>query len=189
MKPGKALTHILTVTPTIKSHLNNFNWKTQSTNNVFNDLLSCVIEQQIIYRSTKKIFANALDKSGLKELTLKNFETFEKEGLATLKLSAQKFETINNVVNFFTSNNVNFNALTEKEIRTTLKQIKGVGEWSINMILIYTLGYKNVFDSSDYHIKKAMKMNFNFEKPSEIKKFAEVWSPYKSIAFRLLVRC
>ena len=55
------------------------------------------------------------------------------------------------------------------------------------MILIYTLGYKNIFDASDYHIKKAMKLIFQFEKPSDIKKFAEAWAPYKSTAFRILV--
>ena len=91
------------------------------------------------------------------------------------------------LVEFFKNNKIDFESLTETEIRSSLKQIKGIGDWSINMILIYTLGYKNIFDASDYHIKKAMKLIFQFEKPSDIKKFAEAWAPYKSIAFRILV--
>ena len=46
--------------------------KIESTQNVFHDLMSCIIEQQIHYRSTKKIFQKTMDVS--------NFETLERDG-------------------------------------------------------------------------------------------------------------
>ena len=148
--------------------------------------MSCIIEQHIHYRSKKNIFTKALEASGLKELTLESFEQFEKEGLNHLKLSERKFETINNTIDFFRENTIDFDSLTEIEIRNTLSTIKGIGPWTVSMILIYTLDFRNIFEPNDYHIKKAMKQQFGFEKPSDINKFADIWSPYKSYAFRIL---
>jgi DNA-3-methyladenine glycosylase II len=44
-----------------------------STNDVFHDLMSCIIEQQIHYRSTKRIFSKALERANIEHLTLDNF--------------------------------------------------------------------------------------------------------------------
>ena len=49
----------------------------QSTNNVFHDLVSCVIEQQIHYRSSKKVFEKMLNNSKIKQLSKDNFHLFE----------------------------------------------------------------------------------------------------------------
>jgi DNA-3-methyladenine glycosylase II len=56
--------------------------RTESTKDVFFDLMSCVLEQQIHYRSTKKIFQKMLEKASLKTLTLDNFTDFEKAAFA-----------------------------------------------------------------------------------------------------------
>ena len=65
-----------------------------STGDVFHDLKSCLVEQQIHYRSTKKIFAKALERAGLERVSLDNFDAFEADGLAPLALSAAKCETV-----------------------------------------------------------------------------------------------
>ena len=131
MKPEKALKHILSITPELKPFSSTPEWDIKSSGNVFNDLLSCVIEQQIHYRSSKKIFQKALDRAGLKEVTIDKFAIFEKERISEVKLSARKFETITHLVEFFKNNKIDFESLTETEIRSSLKQIKGIGDWSI----------------------------------------------------------
>jgi DNA-3-methyladenine glycosylase II len=45
----------------------------ESTNDIFHDLMSCIIEQQIHYRSTKRIFAKALERASIDHLTIDNF--------------------------------------------------------------------------------------------------------------------
>ena len=81
----------------------------KSTGNVFHDLMSCIIEQQIHYRSTKNIFNNRLKIAGLSQLRLDNFERFERIALKDIKLSSKKHESIAAILDFFESNSINWN--------------------------------------------------------------------------------
>ena len=58
----------------------------ESTNDIFHDLMSCVLEQQIHYRSTKKTFQKMLQLADIGRLTLDNFETFEEKSFTNTKL-------------------------------------------------------------------------------------------------------
>ena len=51
------------------------------TNDVFHDLMSCVVEQQIHYRSTKKVFRKMLNSASLERLSPANFRQFEERAL------------------------------------------------------------------------------------------------------------
>ena len=74
----------------------------ESSQSVFHDLISCIVEQQIHYRSSKKTFEKMLQLAGLKLLTLENFEIFESMGLLKQKLSIQKYESLLCILDFFT---------------------------------------------------------------------------------------
>lgn len=160
-----------------------------STKNVFHDLLSCTIEQQIHYRSTKKIFKKLLTKAGLENLTPENFNLFEEKSLTDVKLSMQKIETLNNVLLFFESNNHDWISLSNQEVRNQLSSIKGIGDWTIDMILLYTLERDDVFPVLDFHLKKIMMEEYsitNKVKRSMIE-IASAWKPYASFATRYLL--
>lgn len=163
----------------------------KSTHCVFHDLMSCIIEQQIHYRSTKKIFEKMLLKSNLKLLTPDHYVTFEKHAFETIKLSLKKTETILHVLDYWSKNDINWDQLSDDEVRKKLSDIKGIGGWTIDMILMYTLKRPDVFAYDDYHIKQIMTTMYNLNpKPmlkSQMKAIAELWSPYKSIAFRYLL--
>ena len=58
----------------------------ESKYDVFHDLMSCIIEQQIHYRSTKRIFAKALERASIEHLTIDNFYLIEKHSLSQIKL-------------------------------------------------------------------------------------------------------
>lgn len=74
MIQDKALKHLCSFDSVLKNIINTIELpKIETTNNVFHDLMSCVIEQQIHYRSTKKIFQKMLDDSGIEVLTPSNF--------------------------------------------------------------------------------------------------------------------
>ena len=72
----------------------------ESTNDAFHDLMSCVLEQQIHYRSTKKTFQKMLQLADIERLTLANFEIFEEKFFTTAKLSINKYETVLGVLTF-----------------------------------------------------------------------------------------
>lgn len=156
----------------------------ESTQNVFHDLMSCVLEQQIHYRSSKRIFQKMLSAANLDELTVYNFEVFEKLGFQNVKLSERKYETVLRIVNFFEQNNIDWQNKTDEEVRKILSEIKGVGTWTIDMILIYTLGRPDVFPADDYHLKMVMTKLYEIDKAAKVKAqmkaIAEEWSPYQS---------
>ena len=162
-----------------------------STKNVFHDLMSCVLEQQIHYRSTKKVFQKMLDKANLEILNPDNFSEFEKKGFGDVKLSMKKYETVLNIVQHWDENNVIWEELTNQEVINELSQIKGIGKWTIDMILIFTLNRPNIFSYDDFHIKQIMtklyELNPKSKLKAQMKEISEPWSPYKSTAFRYLL--
>lgn len=157
-----------------------------SSGNVFHDLMSCIIEQQIHYRSTKNIFARLLEKASLTELTPDNFPVFEEMALPGIKISMSKLETILRVVQFWQQNTVDWAGLTDEEIRNTLGSIKGIGAWTIDMILLYTLERTDVFPTDDYRLKLIMERLYGLDPKSRLKaqmnNIAEKWRPHRSVA-------
>jgi DNA-3-methyladenine glycosylase II len=94
--PEKTHASILTSDPILRRIMEKIEVpRIVSTKDVFHDLMGCIIEQQIHYRSTKKIYQRLLDKASIEQLNLENFAQFEEKALPTLKLSMNKIETIN----------------------------------------------------------------------------------------------
>ncbi|KPM46710.1 DNA-3-methyladenine glycosylase family protein [Jiulongibacter sediminis] len=157
-----------------------------STNFVFHDLMSCVIEQQIHYRSTKKTFEKLLTKAGIETLTPENFHLIEQAGLTELKLSNQKLNTIQNILDFWEKEEPYFQSESPENMKQKLGTLKGFGPWTIDMIMLYTLGQPDVFPADDYHLKKAMcelyGLNPKVRLRAEMKQIAEKWKPYSSLA-------
>lgn len=157
-----------------------------TTNDVFHDVLSCIVEQQIHYRSSKRIFAKALERSGLERVSLETFDLFEKHGLSQLKLSMSKFETLMAFSDFWRNNTQDFSLLTDEEVKTALSGIKGIGTWTIDMILLYTLQRPNVFPVDDFHVKQVMISLYQLHPTQKLKAnmlaIAEQWGNQKSLA-------
>lgn len=188
----KIKSHLANNDHTLKRIINQIDFPIiESTNNVFHDLMSCIIEQQIHYRSTKKTFQKIMDSASLDILTPDNFHLFEEKGFKNIKLSTQKFETILRIVEFFESNKIDWTKKEDQEVRKILSEIKGVGIWTIEMILLYTLERPDIFPADDYHIKQIMNKMYEIDPSSRVKaqmkKIAEHWSPYKSYAVKYLL--
>ncbi|TDB67346.1 DNA-3-methyladenine glycosylase family protein [Arundinibacter roseus] len=165
--------------------------KVVSTMNVFQDLLSCIIEQQIHYRSTKKIFERMLKRADITILTTDNFEQFEEKALVHIKVSLRKLETVVAVVDFFKENSVDWNSLSDQQVRKKLSAIRGIGDWTIDMILLYTLNRPNIFPADDFHLKELMIRLYGLNAATKLKaqmmEIAEKWSPNKSLAVKYLL--
>lgn len=163
----------------------------QSTDNVFHDLMSCILEQQIHYRSTKKIFQKMLNAASLEILTLENFAQFEEKVFQNTNFSMTKYETIERTIDFFNENNratnrIDWQELKDEEIVQKLSSIKGIGKWTIDMILLYTLERPNVFPFDDFHLKNMMVKLYNLNEKSKLKaqmlEVASHWGEYQSLA-------
>jgi DNA-3-methyladenine glycosylase II len=158
----------------------------QSTNNVFHDLMSCILEQQIHYRSTKKIFQKMLNTASLEILTPENFPAFEEKAFSNIKLSIGKYETVLRIIEFWSENTIKWQALKDEEVISTLSSIKGIGQWTIDMILLYTLQRPNVFPYDDFHLKEIMVKLYGLDPNVKLKAqmidISNAWGEHKSLA-------
>ena len=163
----------------------------KSTNNVFHDLISCILEQQIHYRSTKNIFQKMLNASGLERLTPDNFHQFEENSFGNIKLSIRKYETVLRVLEFWVENNIDWFLLTDLEVIEKLTSIKGIGRWTIDMILLYSLNRTNIIPYDDYHLKQVMVSLYNLNPKVKLKaqmlEISENWEGQKSLAVLYLL--
>ena len=81
--------------------------------------------------------------------------------------------------------------LSDEEASAELKKVKGIGQWTADMFLIFGLGRPNVFPVGDLGIQKAIQSAYGFKKrPSErtMKTLAKKWHPYCTIATLYLWR-
>jgi DNA-3-methyladenine glycosylase II len=162
-----------------------------STKDIFHDLMSCIIEQQIHYRSTKRIFSKALERASIDHLTIDNFYLIEKHSLSQIKLAMGKYETMMSFCDYWNNNTKDFNLLSDKEVITELSSIKGIGKWTIDMILLYTLNRPNVFPYDDFHLKQIMASLYGLDGKAKLKaqmmEISEMWEQQKSLAVLYLL--
>ena len=81
--------------------------------------------------------------------------------------------------------------LSDEEIVTRLTEIKGIGRWTVEMLLIFNLGRPDVLPIHDLSIRKGFKIVFNKRKlpePLAIERYGERWRPYRTTAALYLWR-
>ena len=75
--------------------------------------------------------------------------------------------------------------MSDDEIVAELTKIKGIGRWTVEMILIFRLTRPDVFPAGDLGIVKAVQKAYNLRKTPDVKRLhaiAERWRPYRSVA-------
>lgn len=162
-----------------------------STRDVFHDIMSCILEQQIHYRSTKRIFARALERANILHLTPDNFHLFETHGLSPLKPARAKYETMLSVLEYQGRHSLDFSFLSDEAVIAELSTIKGIGKWTMDTILLYTLERPNVFPYDDFHLKQIMTALYGLDPRSRLKaqmlEVAEKWGNQQSLAVLYLL--
>jgi 3-methyladenine DNA glycosylase/8-oxoguanine DNA glycosylase len=75
--------------------------------------------------------------------------------------------------------------LTDDEVITHLTQVKGVGEWTAHMFLMFTLKRPDILPTGDFGVRMAMMKLYKKRKmpnPKQMEKLARSWQPYRSVA-------
>lgn len=163
---------------------------------VYYDLLDSIVSQQLSVKVATTIFNRFCtlfpDKYPAPDL----LAVIEMERLRSVGLSGQKAQYLQNVAAFSLQNDLesrNWNTMTDDEIIEFLTQIKGVGKWTVQMILMFSVGRPDIFPVDDLGIRQAMTKLYGLdENDKKIKQhmieLAEPWRPYRTIASRYLWR-
>ena len=132
-----------------------------------------------------------LNIASLEILTPENFPQFEEKAFSNIKLSIGKYETVLRIIEFFQTNKIVWQELNDGEVIEKLSSIKGVGKWTIDMILLYTLQRPNVFPHDDFHLKEIMVKLYGLDPNVKLKAqmidVSNVWGEHKSLAVSYLL--
>ena len=154
--------------------------------NYFHCLLNSIIGQQLSVSAANSIKQRFF--SLKKNIRPNNVLKIKKSSLKKTGLSKQKILYIQNITKFFINNKKffkNINNHTEEEIKEKLISVKGIGNWTADMFLIFGLGKSNILPINDLGILKAISLSYKKKLPISNRKLTILynrWSPYNTIA-------
>lgn len=154
----------------------------------FQSLAKYIIYQQLSIIAARKIYERFIFLFDNNSITPKNFKKKSIISLRNIGISKSKIMYITEVANIFIDDCFflsNINNLKNKDIINILTSIKGVGPWTANMFLMFTMHRLDIFAVNDLGIKKGIQRLFKLnDLPSNdfMLKISDKWSPYRTIA-------
>ncbi|OGK12135.1 hypothetical protein A3B40_04970 [Candidatus Roizmanbacteria bacterium RIFCSPLOWO2_01_FULL_37_16] len=158
----------------------------------FSELCEIIINQQLSDKAAATIFGRFRKLFPQEKITPQ----------ALLKLAAEKIRscgTSNAKVSFLKDLAAKvlpeelrldqLNKLSDDLIIKKLTKVKGIGPWSAEMFLMFSLGRDDVFSHGDLGLRNAIKKLYKFKKEptkKQIEKIVEKWKPYRTYACRIL---
>jgi DNA-3-methyladenine glycosylase II len=179
---------ILSKDPKLKPFLKEAIVIPEKTQDVTLRLVWSIISQQLSITVAKIIYQRFLDLFPRKP-SARLIQQVPAELLKSIGLSHQKVTYIQNVAEFMVARKLTTKKLekmSDEEIIELLTQIKGVGRWTVEMLLIFGLGREDVFAVDDLGIQKAMIKLFKWQNLSKKELKQKMldrslrWSPYRT---------
>lgn len=159
--------------------------------NVSLRLMASIMSQQLSTKVAAVLQKRFLDLFNGKTPTNKMVADLPFEILRGIGLSNAKTTYIQNVAKFFIEHQLTdkkLHALSNEQAMDLLIQIKGVGKWTVEMLLMFSLGREDLFALDDLGLQNAMigiyKLDSSDKKAfrAEILRLSNKWSPYRTYA-------
>ncbi|MEP7317474.1 MAG: DNA-3-methyladenine glycosylase 2 family protein [Panacibacter sp.] len=160
-------------------------------------LMASIMSQQLSTKVADVIFKRFLALYEGKEPSLQDILDTPFDKLRAIGLSNAKTNYVHNVAKFFIEekiSNKKLQAMSNDEIIKLLTKIKGVGQWTVEMLLMFTLGREDIIALDDLGIQQAMIKLYKLDKldkkllREKMKKISLKWSPYRTHACLYLWR-
>lgn len=159
--------------------------------NVCLRLCASIMSQQLSTRVAEVIFKRFLELYDGNEPTPKQIIDTPFDKLRAIGLSNAKVSYVQNVARYILEHKADdkrFSKMTDEEVIAFLTPIKGVGRWTVEMLLMFTLGREDVFAVDDLGIQQSMakiyKLGIADKKALREKmlKISAKWAPYRTYA-------
>lgn len=168
-----------------------FNVNSNTFTSPFQALLETIIYQQLNGKAASTIFSRVLALfSGNNTVLPLDIIRATDEELRSAGLSGAKIAAARDLADFAVSGRLpdlkTLQCMPDKEIIATLTQIKGIGRWTVEMLLIFKLGRADVMAVDDYGLRKGLAVingtPQTLPAPDELARRALGWRPFRSIA-------
>lgn len=154
-------------------------------------LCASIMSQQLSTRVAEVIYKRFLELYDGNEPTAAQILDTPTDKLRAIGLSNAKVSYVHNVARYLAEHNADdrkLNKMSDEEIIAFLTPIKGVGRWTVEMLLMFTLGREDVFAVDDLGIQQSMIKIYKLD-PADKKalrekmlKISAKWAPYRTYA-------
>ena len=149
----------------------------------FETLVLLILEQQVSIDSAKATF-NKL-KSVIPDFSVENLFTFSDENFRSCGVSRQKTKYIKALADAILSKELDLESLEFEDsevVRQELIKIKGIGNWTIDIYLMFCLNSLDIIPLGDIAVVNTMKELLDIHTKEEMEIYAQKWKPYRSVA-------
>jgi DNA-3-methyladenine glycosylase II len=153
----------------------------------FESLVRAVVYQSVSGRAAATIFARLKTRLGgsVRPAVLAKTPS---AGLMSVGLSGSKARAIRGLANWFCANPATARRLTQlpdEEIASWLTSIPGIGLWTVNVFLIFSLARPDVIPAADMGIRRGVQLVCGLQQAAtrkEVQERSQRWQPYRSLA-------
>lgn len=160
--------------------------------NLFEELCDEIISQQLSGKAANTIFGRLKQLFPRGEITPEHILKLSDDKIRNSGTSWAKVRFLKDLATKVKNGELileNLKDLSDEEVIKELTQVKGIGPWTAEMYLMFTLGREDVFSHGDLGLKNAIKKIYDFKKEptrKQVEKIVKKWSPYRTYACRVL---
>lgn len=166
----------------------------KASEDLFHDICWTIIGQQLSGKAADTIFARFEALFPKKSVSPRGILKLSNERMRSADLSGAKARAVRSLAEHVLSGDLDLAslpALPDADVMERLMRVKGIGPWTAEMLLMFSLGRMDVFSMGDLVLRKELMNLHGWKKlPSEKKLAAALaaWSPYRTYAARILWR-
>ncbi|MBI3379526.1 DNA-3-methyladenine glycosylase 2 family protein [Candidatus Gottesmanbacteria bacterium] len=164
------------------------------SNNFFSDLCEAIINQQLSDKAARTIFNRFKTLFPKEIITAKKLLKITDKKIREVGTSWKKVDFMKNLAGKVVKKEIELGKLEnlkDQEVIIELTKLHGIGKWTAEMFLMFSLGREDVFSAGDLGLRRAMQKLYKMKKEptlKQIEKISNKWSPYRTYAALILWR-
>lgn len=170
------------------AHVGPCNFTPTGERSPFASLFRAIVFQQLNGRAAQAILTRVLELFGgsmptPQALLATRSSQLRERGLSANKILALKDLAQKSCLGVVPTKFSQLTSLSDEEIISRLTQVRGIGPWTVQMMLIFALARPDVMPADDFGVRKGFAQAFGQELgPKELRQYSARWAPYRSLA-------
>lgn len=157
-------------------------------NDAYGALLRAIVGQQLSTKAARTIYLRVIDLFGGSTPSPEQLLEAREEDLRAAGLSGRKTEYVRDLASHVLSGELELDRLGElndEEVIAEIVAVRGLGQWTAEMFLLFHLERPDVLSGGDLGIRKAIQVEYGLKKvppPTQVLEIGEPWRPHRSLA-------
>ncbi len=188
---SKANAHLQSVDPAMANlimRIGPTRVRSEAKLSIYQSLARAIVYQMLSTQSAAAIYSRLLSLCG-ETVTPESVASAGEAALREIGFSRAKVASIMDLTDKINDGSIPADNLlvrmSDQELVDCLTQVKGIGKWTVEMLMIFNLGRADVFPATDLGVRKGHKLAYDLEDllpATELAKAADVWKPYRTAA-------